>query len=737
MASDHLRAMVMAWGRMLCLATAIGVLAGVALADRAPDPPVTLPCDGTTPPFELSSSHLLRHIGTYRPLHLHWQLDNTVPGATAVFPDPHLPAHALIATGQGMVETVDDGQTWRAVAGAADKFGQVNCLLFGWDALNTYYVGTETRGIWMTNDAGKTFQQLASKANGLAADTVVNLYWYPADVSHQTLLATHGDAAPGISRSMDLGVTWQVLYPGYQISHLAFHGNSQEMFLAAAAVEHPDVHNIYYIPSPDEPWENLLADVNCVGLVAPLLSRNSIYVCTADKGIFRLTGNDVVPRNVGPANHLEWASLGCTFSANADREMYYAYDPKNLGLVTMTAQQLDSPPPADTNDQTAPPAYIAQNEGLPNFPLVMEGAQVRANANGTVFYAVVNKTLYVGQNTGSSVVRAVTIDPPLWELHLQEARTLYTAIEQSLDAFNSDRNVLHAAASLQPKLRGQLAQVPHITVTARVEYPQNHPPRAVTVDLSRLGLSQSSPLLALGQPDQPDARAGVYANTFYLNTESAVDFEGRFGQDWRAHALPVTMGLSVSAMSDRGPLAGAVGVLAVFREPPRSFPAAWDAPTPITGDVKGNNLWHRTRGNVISLKIATAGDWSATLRASTPHAMDFSGCHSLSFLIAADHDTTDDLLVNFRDQPNYALSSTSDPVPIIKEGYLPAGKITTDFQRVTIPVSRILKNHGKLETSNVTNIIFSATCGAPVELLIKDIRFYPSEEDIPTDTAGN
>jgi len=52
-----------------------------------------------------------------------------------------------------------------------------------------FYVASQTKGIWVTTDNGKTFTQLATKSTGLASDTVMSLAVYSGDPMHQTLLA--------------------------------------------------------------------------------------------------------------------------------------------------------------------------------------------------------------------------------------------------------------------------------------------------------------------------------------------------------------------------------------------------------------------------------------------------------------------------------------------------------------------------------------------------------------------
>ena len=706
--------------------------------------------DPGPPPFEVEHDwqyRRVRHTGHYEPLKLEWQAEPRVPGAANIFVDPHVPAHVLVATDQGLVETFDHGQAWRALpAAAADKVGPINSIAFRPDSLLTFYAASQTRGLWITSDGGKTFRQLASKATGLASDSVQNIFLYPADKLRRTFLLTHGEDAAGVSRSTDAGKSWQTLYPDYHISYIAFSGESTALTLVGTAVRQPDIRSIYYCPSPEEPWQTLLSDVTCTSAVTPVLPRDAHYFSTSDKGFLKISANGGIALNLDFLKDHEWASFGCTFGRTADSELYYAYDPKELGLVLFTGDDLDARQP--TTDDAAVPAakggrgapppprpsttpYTTQSHGLFTGPMVMGGARAVANANGTVFYAVANKTLYVAQRaTRAILVREVAVDPPL---HLREPeliRAAFVKIDQALDAFSANRNLLTAADQLQPQLREQMNALGHITVTATVESRPGHSPKSVTVDLSRLGLSFRSPLFDDGRHGDGQPNDGVYANTFYFDSIGLEPVRN----DWRA-SWPGTLGLTVSAVGDDGSLSGAVGVFTIGQRT-RSLPHGWYSPSRASGEVKGDNVWTPKYGTEHRITPLKAGAWSVAMPIVSPRPTDISGCYALSFRIRAAHETTDDLAFQFQDSPTYAFRSKSDLVSIIKEGFLPSGKITTQFQRVTIPISRILRNPGKFDASTTSEMFISSTATGPQELFLYDVRICPTEEDVPTDKTG-
>ncbi|MEI4920741.1 hypothetical protein Q8G81_34870, partial [Klebsiella pneumoniae] len=74
--------------------------------------------------------------------------------------------------------------------------------------------------------------------------------------------------------------------------------------------------------------------------------------------------------------------------ATADSRIIYAYAPGKLGFVV------------STDDGKT---FKSFGEGLPAGGFVKKGAHVRANAGGSLFYAAINNTLYVGRRHSGAV----------------------------------------------------------------------------------------------------------------------------------------------------------------------------------------------------------------------------------------------------------------------------------------------------------------------------------------------
>lgn len=700
--------------------------------------------DERPPPFEtvrIEHATFLRHAGQYPLPSLEWQVDPRVQDPVAVAADPHLPAHMLVVTGQGLVETYDYGRSWKVnAAAAAGKIGPIASILFRPDAPGQYYVGSRTQGLWQTEDGGRTFEQLASKATGLASDSVWGVYLYPADKLQGTLLVVHGDEAPGLSKSVDRGKSWKVLYPQYHVWRIACHHDAREMVFAASAKEQPEIQGLYYLPSLEEPWQALISDTVCTGGTQSLLQRDGVYVATSDKGLFKISRNGGVAKNVGPAG-VEWASLGCTWAGTADRELFYGYDPKRLGLVLFTPEQLDGAS-GDEAGRAAhlPPPYRVQSHGLFTGPLVLEGACVLANANGSQFYAVANKSLYVSRSVGHfGLVRDVAVDPPLRELQPEVVENAFQAIDQALDAFTAAARVGDAAKELRSVLdeQHQALAVQRIAVSAQVDYRPEHPPRSVTVDLSRLGLSERSPLWDDGRHGDRAAGDGLYANTFAFDSLKYKESN----LDWRP-SWSGFQGLTVSAVAEDGTLSGAVGVLRLVtfnHSLPLFSASAYYPPPRESGDVKCSVF--RPRGGSPTachrvIGVRQAGEWSVRIDGER-QLVDISGFYAIGFVIRADRNLTDDLAVQLRDQPTYSLPATTKPVFLLKEKLLRGGKITPAPQQVVVPVSRLLKDSPDFQPDLAHALVLSANASAPVELTISDLRCFATIDDVPASETGD
>ena len=318
----------------------------------------------------------------------------------------------------------------------------------------------------------------------------------------------------------------------------------------------------------------------------------------------------------------------------------------------------------------------------------------------------------------------MSVDPPFQELQPEVVKGAFLKVEEALDAFAAEANVVPAARQLQARLQEQNEALGHqrITVTARIAHAEGRPPKSVSIDLGRLGIPKRRPLLEVAGRSEAASGETVYANTF------------SFGSP-----VPGLLGLNVAAVADDGSLAGAVGVLGIQQERAASvlFSPGWtSAPERETGGVTGGVLLNRRevwfREPRQQIGVLEAGPWS--VRISGPwQSLDLSRFYAVSFLLSADGEITDDLAVAVRDHPTYAVPTTTNPVFLIKEGFLRSGKITTKPQRVTIPVSRLIKDSPDFQPSLTRWLILSGKSSGPVDIFIHALRCYPTADAIPTE----
>ncbi len=670
--------------------------------------------------------NLPRHTGQYQPLQLRWQLHRQVRNVLAVYPHPFIPERIYLATTRGLLVSHDTGLAFEALPQATtDAIGEIASIAFHPFAPDRFLIATLDHGLWETTDAGKTLHRLASADTGLASDSVRAVHFSSEDDLRRTLIAIHGDDAPGLSLSADEGKTWRILFPEQHVHNVFWLSQSgKRLLLEVSPIDDIDKHTVYYLASLQEPWQKLIDDVFLTGAAASRESRDdTIILATADQGLFRVSRQGAVIRGVGPSDITGFASLDAAWFPHADLWMYFAYHPKKFGMVVFTPDQLKN-----TMEDDA--ALHIHSDGLFTGPLVMEGAHIRAAANARVFFAAVNRTLYRSTLTGEGLtITDLSITPPVVLVDRERMKQTDEALLADLNAFNSAPLVSDAAVALQPRLQAHLEALAdrRFTVRATVQSSPADPVRSVTVDLSRLRRSTQSPLFDDGRHDDGEAGDGVYANTF------SIDFSTirSYGEDWRG-AWPGPLALTVSAASDTGVLAGAVAPLVLWSRH-ESIPfLANSGITPRSDNVSTGQL--RPRGsphNYKRITIRSPGEWSVSIQSYNHETVDMTGQRYLAFHIRSSQSVDADLSVQLRDAPTYSRSATTRTLSLSAEGLVPDGKFSPTEQRILIPIEKLLKDSGDFQPSIASQLILSGTASQPVDLLIRGIQFLPTE---PTTT---
>ncbi len=638
------------------------------------------------------------------PLKFTWSSSPGIKQVRGVFPHPTQLQRAVLATASGVLITEDAGRTWTNLPeAAAEKVGLIRDVAFHPLATDTFYLASQTQGIWATTDNGKTFQQLGTKATGMASDTVVSLVSYSGDPAHRTLLAVHGDDAPGMSRSRDDGRTWDVLNTDYCFQKIVgIGGNSKQLHLFGATVQQPDVQNLYSSTTLGEYGIETIRDAVLLDMaVAP--ADGTTYVTTSDSGLYRIDGKTQDLTKPGSGDDSGWASVAATWGRNAGTSNLFLYDPAKLGLA-VSGNELVS--------------FDTTSTGLPVGPLIKEGAVIRPNANGSVVYAVANDGLTIGRTPER--LPEISLNRQVFTYTPKEGDS-FTDLQAAFYEFSGRRDKNHSAVANAKELIQRFGDLKstysqcQLTISARVPV-QPKPPVSVTVDLRRFRGSPETEMADDGTRGDATAGDGVYTRTMAFLTRSSRPYPPDGG-----NPLAVTV---TYADGQRGAAVGVVGIYATSR----SY-CLWDGTREgklqysQEGDVTVTTLKNPLpeKREYPSIRIdARKAPWSVTLNGWYNTARDIDGFEVLSFRIkVVDGKPPGELFVRVSDQPDRSAPTMTDPIPVLGE-FVREGPIGAEFRQVVIPWGRLLAKSPDFKTRFMTSIVLSCPTGDPVSLVIED-----------------
>lgn len=674
------------------------------------------------PPFTRNQKqdNLARHSGFYPAPRVRWIKERTVRSARAIFPHPMLPTHAVLTTDAGARLTTDKGRTWRPLPGLANaKLGDLTWIAFKPDRTDAFYVGTAERGLWLTEDNGKTARQVATKKGGLLSDSITAVYVYPYELRFKTLLVTHGEAAAGISRSDDGGAHWDAVARKYHARFLLF-GRSwyrPTYYMAAAAVNQPDVYGIHTSHVLGEYWFEMVRDLNLTSATSSVVGGRGLYWSTAAAGLLRTHRHGASAGRVGPEKIDAWTSVGTTYGPHADTQVIYAYAPTAGGLLLSVDEFKSS---------------TFQSQGLFKGPYVAEGAMIRANGNGTVFYALVNGFLYRGFPTsGSLKVHSIRITPPLVSVSPRAFQEANNAVRRGLQSFARSRHAAAAAKELAAQGDRLDTAFPAMNIQLVASVSGRVKPAKVTVDLSRVGGSARTPLFDDGEHGDGAAGDKQYGCRFRLSAAIL----SRSRHEWR-RSFPGTAGLTVTAVTEDGALAGAVGLF-TFLHRPESF--KWwggrdyqtklrDTSTNMSGELVPGAEPARSGREVLRLNLQ-GGPWRAPF-GSHWRITDITGYHAISFWIKTDTDKPEELYLQLMDSPEESISSSTHKVSLVRGGHVQGGAITTSFRKVIVPLRPLLRGKTSFHPQLFAFLVFSGEGKTQRTYDIGNIRCHLTAEDL-------
>ena len=663
----------------------------------------------------------------YPPLKLNWNTDTDLNQVLGVFTHPVLPLRALVTTQSGLFFTDDAGRSWTNLPEAAlAKVGVINEAVFHPVAPDTFYLACAASGIWMTTDQGKTFTQIATKAKGLASDTVTSLLIYPGDPSHQTLLAVHGNAAPGLSCSRDGGQTWEVMNTDYHFHLLAgSQGDSPNFCLTGSTLKEPDIQSLYTCNTVGEYAVEVVRDVVPTDMAyapVPFERYEVLYLATSDSGLYRVEvpdrfGQSNPPQQIGSKDD-NWASVNVTWGSSADAQNVCLYDTAQRGLV-ISGDDL-------ATTQTA-------SDGLPVSSLMREGALIRPNANGTVFYAAANGSLSIGRQPND--VPMVEVSPVNFEVLPSRTKGGWEDLNKALLTFSNAKGSSLAAAQTLCQEVGDPAALYHqhsITITARLPL-KPAPPSSVTVDMTRYGGGPDLPLFDDGLHNDGAAGDGIYGNTFIFLPEM---HRPRGGDKETRSVWPGRIALGVRATFADGHHQGAVGVVSIYSQTVdltywNSNPKSVAVETQGTVTAQAVADAAQTQKSLMVLRADTQpGSWSVKMKAPY-NERDITSYAAVSFWIkAGDGTPPKELYVQLADEPILSAPTVTLRVPILNGKTLGA-----DYLHVVVPLSQLLGPVPQFQSNQFAQVILSGDTTAPATLTIANLQFLARYDEPPPPPA--
>jgi hypothetical protein len=631
---------------------------------------------------------------------LEWAVEERVPDALKVFAAPADAAVALVTSPQGLWRTKDCAATWELIPRTgADVLGTIGHIAFCPAWPDRLAAASLDKGVMLSEDGGKTWSPAGGVSAGLADKAVEFVTFAEEDRSWRTLLACHGEAHAGLSRSIDGGKTWRVLAPRRFFRYLV--EEDAAIAGASAPLDEPDTWSIAFSQNFGEDWRvvarGLEGQVGCVTATrreyeafrAPIVPAWRPDVLWAMRKGPLLLSQDLGEAyiEVGPAGASRWASVFTTPGAQADDQWLWAYDPYRVGVVC-----------ARTTAPRGP--WQPNSHGLPVTSMTLRGANAAANSEGLRFYACVNKSLYVATPAGNEEgprIALATASPPVLMFPPHSADAGYVQFKAALAKAEAGGVDPAAAAGLKapPGPAKKPVEVPPLrTLELRVVVTHPRGPGAITsvrVEPDILALAPVA-LFDDGAHNDGTAGDGVWGATLPFRT--VPNYRGT--KDDTRRALPGIRPIAVRAVDNEGKVASWTMMLGVFYEAgpylywdctygwgSRSVVSEGKAAIALVKDPAGKNVHVQIKGE--------QGPWTMCWANAAGHH-DVTALAYVCFELTASPGAGDVAfcLVDGLDRPSIAIEGPLEPnvasrgVPLLAGKYLPAMDGKTHIVRVPI-----------------------------------------------------
>jgi len=636
-----------------------------------------------------------------------WHPDTRVKFTEKIFPSPHDPARVIVATRDGLVQTLDDAQTWALIPNTGrEVLGRISDLCYSPYDENELCLGSKDKGVFRSSDGAKTWVNAGSVETGLISLRVVRLACQPGDRSFATYYALHGDDVAGMSKTIDGGKSWSKISERYNFSDILLRGT--EFLMSGRLIAEDDVWSVSSSRDGGRYWLERARNAQVVAGAASHINQDRLWFGIQGGRILKSHGWNMC----GPESG-DWQSLFTTFTGRSDQELLYAYDPHGLGLI-MSKDSFNT--------------WLTENDGLFINRLIKEGANIYAPATGGTFYASINGQLYVGHRT----------IPEIPAFSQQKASPSIVRVPHS--------GYLEASGELHAKLRelsearyaGRVATKLHKTIKDLSQWSAklsvNFTVRVTPADEARKIKSVSidlSPLLGPNQVEMFDDGKhgdGVYGVSFAI-TPRCFD---RWAPDDHGPKLPGQTALNVTAVDSAGKTAGGIVLLSVY--PRAENMTLWNGDSirhgfmfmPHEGECTFSEVEAQPHGGTHSLHVsARQGPWSGgwTLDFNPKNVSDADW---LAFWIKAPPAGGRDIKVSLQ-TPEYGAEAPNftSEVWLLKEGYLKERK--DEYQLVKVPLKKLFVVTG-FQPDQCGGIVFGGSQTDGDDFYVDDVGFEVNKE---------
>lgn len=592
---------------------------------------------------------------TTAPAALLWREIKGVKNVERVWPSPVDPSKVFVWARSGLLISSDDGRTFELSGDAktVQQLGRITDMLINPVTPKVLYAGTQAKGIFRSEDEGKTWTAMGGEQQGLANMCIHSLVFSPDDPTFTTIFATHSLEHPGISVTIDGGKTWRSFASQYCVSDLTLMGGNTMFFSGKRTGQNVDEDGFYRTTDGGKMFVRMLNARGPTALAGSHIVPSVAWAGTSSGPLYHTNdwGLSIAPRQIidEPMNI---ASISLGF-ADPYHEVIHVYDPKRGVFSSLDGK-----------------TWSNNSDGLGVNDWVADGANMAPSVSGESLYACINGAFYRGTvRPSAAVMGSVRAEPGAVEVGDPRPVTF----------------TCQAAKGAE-----------------------------VSLDLSPIG-GPMLPMHDDGQDGDATAGDGIYSVRWAVPLDAAVPAELPKGvtdlSSGKSHHLPGQIVLRVTAkVADKSQ----TGLVPLLVMPDVQDRILWNGDDRNAWcDVN----WAHGLGVARAAEKPLSGTGHLRLRIQGPgiagfgwhadhNATDDTRAYKfLSFYIRSETDGPTDLKLSMRDA-NWDGYRTND---LDLSSYLP--KVTTRYQFVAIPMADFVLG-SEADPKRLRELIFIAPAGA-------------------------